>query len=87
MTDTPPSDGPSQGAEFDISSAFDWKDGIATLPGSDIRVQEIFCYCFFFWSRFFPACANICLYGEEAICIAVSQAELLIGTIVAHQLG
>lgn len=39
MTDTPPSDGTSQGAEFDMLSALDWKDGIATLPGSDIRVQ------------------------------------------------
>lgn len=38
MTDTPPSDGRSQGAEFDIMGALDWKDGIATLPGSDIRV-------------------------------------------------
>lgn len=40
MTDTPPSDGRSQGAEFDIMNAMDWKDGIATLPGSDIRVWE-----------------------------------------------
>lgn len=39
MTDTPPSDGPSQGAEFDMMGALDWKDGIATLPGSDIRVH------------------------------------------------
>ncbi|XP_061572788.1 lethal(3)malignant brain tumor-like protein 4 [Cololabis saira] len=39
MTDTPPSDGPSQGAEFDMISALDWKDGIATLPGSDIRFR------------------------------------------------
>lgn len=38
MTDTPPSDGPSQGADFDMMAALDWKDGIATLPGSDIRV-------------------------------------------------
>lgn len=38
MTDTPPSDGPSQGAEFDMMGALDWKDGIATLPGSEIRV-------------------------------------------------
>uniref|UniRef100_A0A667XJ25 L3MBTL histone methyl-lysine binding protein 1b n=1 Tax=Myripristis murdjan TaxID=586833 RepID=A0A667XJ25_9TELE len=42
MTDTPPSDGPSQGAEFDMMGALDWKDGIATLPGSDIRVHEKF---------------------------------------------
>ena len=42
MTDTPPSDGPSQGAEFDMIGALDWKDGIATLPGSDIRVHERF---------------------------------------------
>lgn len=42
MTDTPPSDGPSQGAEFDMMGALDWKDGIATLPGSDIRVRERF---------------------------------------------
>lgn len=42
MTDTPPSDCPSQGAEFDMMSALDWKDGIATLPGSDIRVRNKF---------------------------------------------
>lgn len=42
MTDTPPSDCPSQGAEFDMMSALDWKDGIATLPGSDIRVRHKF---------------------------------------------
>uniref|UniRef100_A0A4W6CHR6 L3MBTL histone methyl-lysine binding protein 1b n=1 Tax=Lates calcarifer TaxID=8187 RepID=A0A4W6CHR6_LATCA len=39
MTDTPPSDGPSQGVEFDMMGALDWKDGIATLPGSDIRFR------------------------------------------------
>lgn len=39
MTDTPPSDGPSQVAGFDISSALDWKDGIGTLRGSDIRFR------------------------------------------------
>ncbi|XP_053743438.1 lethal(3)malignant brain tumor-like protein 4 isoform X1 [Synchiropus splendidus] len=39
MTDTPPSDGPSQGADFDMMGALDWKDGIATLPGSDIRFR------------------------------------------------
>lgn len=42
MTDTPPSDGPSQGAEFDMMGALDWKDGIATLPGSDIKVPKKF---------------------------------------------
>lgn len=42
MTETPPSDGPSQGAEFDMMGALDWKDGIATLPGSDIRVLHRF---------------------------------------------
>ncbi|XP_024917472.1 lethal(3)malignant brain tumor-like protein 4 isoform X2 [Cynoglossus semilaevis] len=39
MTDTPPSDVPSQGGEFDMMGALDWKDGIATLPGSDIRFR------------------------------------------------
>uniref|UniRef100_A0A1A8CYL8 L(3)mbt-like 1b n=1 Tax=Nothobranchius kadleci TaxID=1051664 RepID=A0A1A8CYL8_NOTKA len=39
MTDTPPSDGPSQGPEFDMIGALDWKDGIATLPGSDIKFR------------------------------------------------
>ncbi|XP_054638900.1 lethal(3)malignant brain tumor-like protein 4 isoform X2 [Dunckerocampus dactyliophorus] len=39
MADTPPSDGPSQGTEFDMMGALDWKDGIATLPGSDIRFR------------------------------------------------
>uniref|UniRef100_A0A8C7VXY5 L3MBTL histone methyl-lysine binding protein 1b n=1 Tax=Oncorhynchus mykiss TaxID=8022 RepID=A0A8C7VXY5_ONCMY len=46
MTDTPPSDGPSQGAEFDMMGALDWQDGIATLPGSDIKVLCLFLlYC------------------------------------------
>ncbi|KAJ8004929.1 hypothetical protein DPEC_G00141390 [Dallia pectoralis] len=39
MTEAPPSDGPSQGAEFDMMGALDWKDGIATLPGSDIKFR------------------------------------------------
>uniref|UniRef100_A0A7N8XPE2 L3MBTL histone methyl-lysine binding protein 1b n=1 Tax=Mastacembelus armatus TaxID=205130 RepID=A0A7N8XPE2_9TELE len=39
MTDTPPSDGPSQGGDFDMIGALDWKDGIATLPGSDLRFR------------------------------------------------
>ncbi|XP_063055254.1 lethal(3)malignant brain tumor-like protein 4 isoform X1 [Engraulis encrasicolus] len=39
MTDTPPSDGPAPVADFDMMSALDWKDGIATLPGSDIRFR------------------------------------------------
>lgn len=62
MTDTPPSDGPSQGAEFD-RMGLDWKDGIATLPGSDIRVQKIslIFVVVVFRSRVFLACANICL--------------------------
>ncbi len=53
MTDTPPSDGPSQGAEFDMMGALDWKDGIATLPGSDIRVRERF------GSRVVPDCVHV----------------------------
>ncbi|KAL0985413.1 hypothetical protein UPYG_G00156560 [Umbra pygmaea] len=39
MTDNPPSDGPSQGVEFDMMGALDWKDGVATLPGSDIKFR------------------------------------------------
>ncbi|KAI4883634.1 hypothetical protein NFI96_012922 [Prochilodus magdalenae] len=39
MTDTPPGDGSTPGAEFDMMTALDWKDGIATLPGSDIRFR------------------------------------------------
>lgn len=38
MTDTPPTDAPTPGGDFDMMTALDWKDGIATLPGSDIRV-------------------------------------------------
>lgn len=39
MAETSTSDGPATGTDFDMMSALDWKDGIATLPGSDIRVQ------------------------------------------------
>uniref|UniRef100_A0AAY4DMB5 SAM domain-containing protein n=1 Tax=Denticeps clupeoides TaxID=299321 RepID=A0AAY4DMB5_9TELE len=36
---TPPGDPPGPGPEFDLKTALDWKDGIATLPGSDIRFR------------------------------------------------
>ncbi|XP_048882710.1 lethal(3)malignant brain tumor-like protein 4 isoform X3 [Brienomyrus brachyistius] len=39
MTDTPPTDAPTPGGDFDMMTALDWKDGIATLPGSDIRFR------------------------------------------------
>lgn len=29
------------GQEFDVFSAMDWKDGIGTLPGSDLKVRYI----------------------------------------------
>lgn len=59
MTDTPPSDGPSQGAEFDMMGALDWKDGIATLPGSDIRVRKEMCFVL---SRIIPDCVDVCAH-------------------------
>ncbi|XP_066573736.1 lethal(3)malignant brain tumor-like protein 4 [Amia ocellicauda] len=39
MTDTPPTETSTTGGDFDMMSALDWKDGIATLPGSDIRFR------------------------------------------------
>ncbi|XP_056331506.1 lethal(3)malignant brain tumor-like protein 4 isoform X2 [Danio aesculapii] len=39
MAETSVSDGPATGGDFDMMSALDWKDGIATLPGSDIRFR------------------------------------------------
>ncbi|XP_077069480.1 lethal(3)malignant brain tumor-like protein 3 isoform X6 [Siphateles boraxobius] len=40
MAETSTSGGPAAtGADFDMMSALDWKDGIATLPGSDIRFR------------------------------------------------
>ncbi|KAJ8373216.1 hypothetical protein AAFF_G00267080 [Aldrovandia affinis] len=39
MADTPLTDPPSSGGDFDMMGALDWKDGIATLPGSDIRFR------------------------------------------------
>lgn len=41
MTDTPASNSSAPGADFDMIAALDWKDGIATLPGSNIRVQTL----------------------------------------------
>lgn len=32
----PPSSG--SGQDFDVFSVMDWKDGIGTLPGSDLKV-------------------------------------------------
>ncbi|XP_059423888.1 lethal(3)malignant brain tumor-like protein 4 isoform X2 [Carassius carassius] len=39
MAETSTGDGPVVGADFDMMTALDWKDGIATLPGSDIRFR------------------------------------------------
>ncbi|TSK20249.1 Lethal(3)malignant brain tumor-like protein 3 [Bagarius yarrelli] len=40
MTDTPASNSSAAtGGEFDMIAALDWKDGIATLPGSNIRFR------------------------------------------------
>uniref|UniRef100_A0A8C1J161 L3MBTL histone methyl-lysine binding protein 1b n=1 Tax=Cyprinus carpio TaxID=7962 RepID=A0A8C1J161_CYPCA len=39
MAETSTTDGPAAGADFDMMSALDWKDGIATLPGSEIRFR------------------------------------------------
>uniref|UniRef100_A0A672SHX2 Lethal(3)malignant brain tumor-like protein 4 n=1 Tax=Sinocyclocheilus grahami TaxID=75366 RepID=A0A672SHX2_SINGR len=39
MAETSTTDGSAAGADFDMMSALDWKDGIATLPGSDIRFR------------------------------------------------
>ncbi|XP_059363868.1 lethal(3)malignant brain tumor-like protein 4 isoform X4 [Carassius carassius] len=39
MAETSTTDGPAAGADFDMMSALDWKDGIATLPGSDIQFR------------------------------------------------
>nr|XP_015204015.1 PREDICTED: lethal(3)malignant brain tumor-like protein 4 isoform X2 [Lepisosteus oculatus]XP_015204016.1 PREDICTED: lethal(3)malignant brain tumor-like protein 4 isoform X2 [Lepisosteus oculatus]XP_015204017.1 PREDICTED: lethal(3)malignant brain tumor-like protein 4 isoform X2 [Lepisosteus oculatus]XP_015204018.1 PREDICTED: lethal(3)malignant brain tumor-like protein 4 isoform X2 [Lepisosteus oculatus]XP_015204019.1 PREDICTED: lethal(3)malignant brain tumor-like protein 4 isoform X2 [Lepisos len=39
MTDTPPIETPTSGGDFDMMSALDWKDGIATLPESNIRFR------------------------------------------------
>ncbi|XP_062841333.1 lethal(3)malignant brain tumor-like protein 3 [Trichomycterus rosablanca] len=41
MTDAAASDGSTPGADFDVMSALDWKDDIATLPGSNIRFRLI----------------------------------------------
>lgn len=32
----------TSGQEFDVFSVMDWKDGVGTLPGSDLKV----CYPF-----------------------------------------
>lgn len=71
MTDTPPSDGPSQGAEFDMMGALDWKDGIATLPGSDIRVLVIF-LC----SNFYCLCSHSHLYKQDFLQCFIVEVSL-----------
>ncbi|KAG2461059.1 SRSF4 factor, partial [Polypterus senegalus] len=39
MEEKTQADAPASGADFDMMKAFDWKDGIATLPGSNIRFR------------------------------------------------
>lgn len=56
------------GQEFDVFSAMDWKDGIGTLPGSDLKVR----YVIFLLSEikmlnakimhFTSWCVGICFY-------------------------
>lgn len=33
----------TSGQEFDVFSVMDWKDGVGTLPGSDLKVR-----CFYY---------------------------------------
>ncbi|XP_041096480.1 lethal(3)malignant brain tumor-like protein 4 isoform X3 [Polyodon spathula] len=39
MAEKPPADTSSSETDFDMMSALDWQNGIATLPGSDIRFR------------------------------------------------
>lgn len=34
----------TSGQEFDVFSVMDWKDGVGTLPGSDLKVGFFFMY-------------------------------------------
>lgn len=33
----------TSGQEFDVFSVMDWKDGVGTLPGSDLKVSGLYC--------------------------------------------
>ena len=33
----------TSGQEFDVFSVMDWKDGVGTLPGSDLKVSCLYC--------------------------------------------
>lgn len=39
----------TSGQEFDVFSVMDWKDGVGTLPGSDLKVSSLYyiqlCVC------------------------------------------
>lgn len=41
----------TSGQEFDVFSVMDWKDGVGTLPGSDLKVSCLYyiklCVCVF----------------------------------------
>lgn len=32
----------TSGQEFDVFSVMDWKDGVGTLPGSDLKVSYLY---------------------------------------------
>lgn len=44
----------TSGQEFDVFSVMDWKDGVGTLPGSDLKVG------FFLSCMNYMLCVSVC---------------------------
>lgn len=58
MTDSASS---TSGQEFDVFSVMDWKDGVGTLPGSDLKVSSL---------------CNISLYMCVHLCVFIVKINL-----------
>lgn len=39
----------TSGQEFDVFSVMDWKDGVGTLPGSDLKVSYLYYIELYVW--------------------------------------
>lgn len=65
----------TSGQEFDVFSVMDWKDGVGTLPGSDLKVSCLYCIqlymCVYLCVCFIKM--NLSTYGLKAFSMGVCR--------------
>lgn len=56
----------ASGQEFDVFSVMDWKDGVGTLPGSDLKVRGLY-------SVQLRLCVQLCVFVKISLTAHVKR--------------